>query len=308
MRSNSLFSDLKRTFDRNGNSLHQLILVNVLVFVGLSLVSVGFALFQLEPGWYTRISRVFAIPAYLPNLLLKPWSVVTYMFVHAGFFHILFNMLWLFWIGQILQEYLGNKKLVGLYFLGGFAGALLYILSYNFFPLFANALRGATAVGASASVLAVVVGTATLLPNYTIRMFLIGNVPLKYLALAMVVLDLLSLAGANAGGHFAHLGGAIFGFVYIRQLQGGRDLAAGFNRFLDWLVMRLRRDGRPTRTRSSKLKVSYKQDSTPAKAPAGRRKVPQEVIDGILDKIAQGGYDALTKEEKAILFNASKQD
>lgn len=305
MQSNSLLQDLRNTFRRSNNSLNQLILVNVLVFVALSLVAVVFSLFQLEAGWYTRVSRHLGVYASLPNFLRQPWGLLTYMFVHAGFFHILFNMLWLYWIGQILQEFLGSKKLTALYFLGGFAGAFMYMAAFNLFPLFQTKLGSSYAVGASASVLAVVVGAATLLPNYTIRLFLFGNVPLKYLALAMVVLDLLSAAGTNAGGHFAHLGGALFGYVYIKQLQGGRDLGSGFNRFVDWLVSRF--NGKP------KLRVTHRQNpakpsaSVRSQSPANPNRVPQEVIDRILDKIAQNGYDGLTKEEKEQLFRASKQ-
>ena len=305
MRGNSFLNDLRNNFTRQADSLNQLIIVNVLVFVLLSLIAVVFALFALRTGWYDDISRWLAVPAYLPRLLQKPWSPLTYMFVHSGFFHILFNMLWLYWMGRIFQEYLGNKKLVALYFLGGFAGAFTYMLAFNVFPLFARALPTADAVGASASVLAIVVGTATLLPDYTIRLFLFGNVPLKYLALVMVVLDLLGLAGTNAGGHFAHLGGAIFGFVYIKQLRAGNDLGAWFNRLADWLVTLLRPRGK-----NSRLRVSYKRDGSQAKAPvssANSNRVPQEVIDRILDKIAQNGYDGLSKEEKEQLFKASKQ-
>jgi hypothetical protein len=220
-------------------------------------------------------------------------------------------MLWLYWIGQIFQEYLGSKKLVAVYFLGGLAGAFMYILAFNIFPLFRSIIDTSFAVGASASVLAVVVGAATLLPNFTIRLFLFGNVPLKYLALAMVIIDLLSASGSNAGGHFAHLGGAVFGFVYIKQLQAGRDLGSGFNRMADWLVTTFKP------SKKSRLKVSYR-NPNPSKeatvkttatstAAATHPKVQQESIDRILDKIAQKGYDGLSKEEKEQLFRASKQ-
>lgn len=305
MRGNSFINDLRNNFTRQADSLNQLIAVNVLVFVVLNLIAVVLALFALRLGWYDTISRWLAVPAYLPRLLQKPWSPLSYMFVHSGFFHILFNMLWLYWMGKIFQEYLGNKKLVALYFLGGLAGAVTYILAFNLFPLFKSALPTADAVGASASVLAIVVGTATLLPDYSIRLFLFGNVPLKYLALVMVVLDLLSLSGNNAGGHFAHLGGAIFGFVYIKQLRAGNDLGAWFNRLVDWLATFLR-----PRSKRGKMRVSYKQQSTTANNRLNKsdsNQVPQEVIDRILDKIAQNGYDGLSKEEKEQLFRASKQ-
>ncbi len=300
----SIFQELKDQMLTTGNSLNRLIGINLLVFLVINLLAVLLALFQLKSGWYADISRWLMVPASLSTLLYRPWTLFSYMFLHTGFFHILFNMLWLYWIGRIFQEYLGNKKLVSTYLLGGLAGAAVYIIAFNVFPLFRGIMPQSFALGASASVLAVVVGTATLLPNYTIRLFLFGDVALKYLALVMVILDLLQVSGSNAGGHFAHLGGAAFGFIYIKQLQAGRDLAKGFNRLIDWLVTFLRPG-------KGKLSVSYR--ATPKAAPkkAGTAplvdRVPQEVIDRLLDKIAHQGYDSLSKEEKDILLKASKQ-
>ncbi len=298
--ANSIFQDLKDQMLRTGNSLNRLIGINALVFVVIGLFSALLRLFELHSGWYTDISRWLMVPASLGNLLTRPWTLFTYMFLHTTFFHILFNMLWLYWIGRIFQEYLGNKKLVSTYILGGLAGAVVYIAAFNIFPLFRSSLHLSYALGASASVLAVVVGTATLLPNYTIRLFLFGDVALKYLALVMVVLDLLQVSGTNAGGHFAHLGGAAFGFIYIKQLQAGRDLAGSFNRIADWLVTLFRRP------RKGKLKVSHRSVPKPGPRPLVDR-VPQAVVDALLDKIATQGYDSLSQEEKEILLKASKQ-
>jgi len=300
----SIFQELKDQMLTTGNSLNRLIGINLLVFLVITLLSVILALFQLKAGWYSEISRWLMVPASVETLLYRPWTLFSYMFLHTGFFHILFNMLWLYWIGQIFQEYLGNKKLVSTYILGGLAGAVVYIAAFNIFPLFRGIMANSFALGASASVLAVVVGTATLLPNFTIRLFLFGNVPLKYLALVMIVLDLLQLSGSNAGGHFAHLGGAAFGFIYIKQLQAGRDLAKGFNRFVDWLVTFFRPGKR-------NLKVSYRAQPKTTARKAGvspmTERVPQSVVDTLLDKIAKQGYDSLSAEEKAILLKASKQ-
>lgn len=300
----SIFQELKDQMLTTGNSLNRLIGINLLVFLVITLLSVILALFQLKSGWYSEISRWLMVPASLSTLLYRPWTLFSYMFLHTGFFHILFNMLWLYWIGRIFQEYLGNKKLVSTYILGGLAGAAVYILAFNVFPLFRGIMANSFALGASASVLAVVVGTATLLPNFTIRLFLFGNVPLKYLALVMVVLDLLQVSGSNAGGHFAHLGGAAFGFIYIKQLQAGRDLAKGFNRLADWLVTFARPGKRG-------LKVSYRAQPKTAPRKAGTQplvdRVPQSMVDTLLDKIAKQGYDSLSREEKDILLKASKQ-
>lgn len=300
----SIFQELKDQMLTTGNSLNRLIGINLLVFLVITLLSVILALFQLKSGWYSEISRWLMVPASLTTLLYRPWTLFSYMFLHTGFFHILFNMLWLYWIGRIFQEYLGNKKLVSTYILGGLAGAAVYILAFNVFPLFRGIMANSFALGASASVLAVVVGTATLLPNFTIRLFLFGNVPLKYLALVMVVLDLLQVSGSNAGGHFAHLGGAAFGFIYIKQLQAGRDLAKGFNRLADWLVTFARPGKRG-------LKVSYRAQPKTTARKAGTQplvdRVPQSMVDTLLDKIAKQGYDSLSREEKDILLKASKQ-
>lgn len=295
--SRSIFQELKDQLFTTNNSLNRLIGINLLVFLVINLLAVILALFQLKAGWYSEIARWLMVPAQPATLLLRPWTLLTYMFLHTGFFHILFNMLWLYWIGRIFQEFLGNKKLVSTYLLGGLAGALVYIVAFNIFPLFSSIRQQSFALGASASVLAVVVGTATLLPNYTIRLFLFGDVRLKYLALVMIVLDLLQLSGSNAGGHFAHLGGAAFGFVYIKQLQAGRDLAKGFNRAIDWLVSRFNRP-------KTKLKVSHRRGQP---SPKAQGRIPETVVDALLDKIAKHGYDSLSSEEKELLSKASKQ-
>jgi len=232
-----------------------------------------------------------AIPAYLPKLLIRFWTPLTYMFMHAGWLHILFNMLWLYWFGQIFEEYMGEKRIVGVYLLGGLTGAVFYVFSYNFFPVFAPALLLSTAVGASASVMAIMVATATLLPDYSIPLILIGPVKLKWLALAMVIVDYLSIAGPNAGGEIAHLGGALLGFVYIKRLQKGSDWVAN--------IAGIFRSG----PRLSKLKVVARNTN---KRSANRPR--QEDIDLILDKISTSGYESLTGEEKEILFRASKNE
>jgi hypothetical protein len=216
------------------------------------------------------------------------------MFLHAGIFHILFNMLWLYWMGQIFEEYLGNKRTIGLYLLGGLAGAFLFVLFYNIFPLFTQQpglVEGSTTVGASAAVMAVVIATATLLPDYTIFLMFIGPVRLKWIALFIVILDFLGIAGLNAGGEISHLGGALFGFVYIKQLQRGNDWVGVFTKIFDRFKPK------------SKLTVTSKNN-----AKNSSNKPRQDEIDRILDKISQSGYDSLNKQEKEILFRASKDN
>ncbi|MXV51782.1 rhomboid family intramembrane serine protease [Pedobacter sp. HMF7647] len=225
-----------------------------------------------------------AAPAYLPTLALKFWTPLTYMFTHVDFLHILFNMLWLFWLGKIFIDFLKQRQFVFVYLAGGLAGVLLFILAFNFLPAFKNDVQfSAPLIGASASVMAVVVATATLLPNYSIMLLFFGEVRLKYLAIGYIILSLIDIL-SNPGGSFAHLGGALFGFIYIKQLQSGNDWSKIF-------------------AKRSKLKVVRKNKS------ASRGNIPdQDVIDNILDKISRSGYDSLTKFEKEQLFNASKKN
>lgn len=290
----ALIDDFKGVFTKPNNGLMQLIVINCMVFVVFGLVDV-FLVLGGKAGIAQEISRMLALPANLSSLLRKPWSIVTYMFYHQRFFHILFNMLWLYWIGQILISFLGNRRIWVLYILGGFAGAFMYILAYNIFPLFEPFKNASVAMGASAGVLAVVVGTATLVPDYGIRLLLFGNVKLKYLALVLVLLDLLNLAGSNAGGHFAHLGGGLFGFLFIKQLQNGNDwgkpiyiIGNAIDNFIN---------------RRSRLKIIHKPSSNKHSSVS----VNQAEIDRILDKISEKGYNSLSATEKQVLFNASKK-
>jgi hypothetical protein len=212
------------------------------------------------------------------------------MFMHANIWHLLFNMLWFYWFGQIFEEFLGKRRTLGLYFMGGLAGAFLFVFSYNVFPFFThvNAAAGSVLVGASASVMTIMVATATLVPDYTISLIFIGPVRIKWLVLFFVILDFLSIADLNAGGELAHLGGALIGFMYIKQLQNGNDWIEGIRKLFK---------PRP------KLKVvatNHSRKSTDLPR--------QEEIDLILDKISKSGYDSLNKQEKEILFRASNNE
>ncbi len=288
----TLWQNISSKMLRSGSKLYLLIGINVIVYLAINIPAVVEWLFTGSMDVITYYSNEYlALPAYLPKLLVRFWTPLTYMFMHAGIFHILFNMLWLYWIGQIFEEFSGYKRTVGLYLMGGFAGALFYILSYNFFPVFATALPLSTAVGASASVMAVIVATATLLPDYTIPLFIIGPVKLKWIAIAYVVFDFISIAGPNSGGEIAHLGGALIGFVYIKRLQKGHDWISS--------ITNLFKSG----PRLSNLKVVAR--NTAKKGPSRPR---QEDVDRILDKISTNGYESLNKEEKEILFRASKNE
>ncbi|SDE18144.1 Membrane associated serine protease, rhomboid family [Mucilaginibacter pineti] len=289
----TLWQNIQYKMLRSGNKLNLLIGINVIVFLAINIP----ATLELLLTSFSRPSMIsfyadkyLQLPAHLPTLLIHFWTPLTYSFMHAGILHILFNMLWLYWMGQIFEEYLGNKRTIGLYILGGLSGALFFLLAYNLLPAFTsvNAAAESTIVGASASVMAIVVATATLLPNYTISLILIGPVKLKWLVLVILVIDFLGTVGPNAGGEIAHLGGALFGFIYIKQLQKGHDWIGGISNLFK---------------SRSKLKV------VPGNSNKNTVEFPrQEEIDRILDKISQSGYDSLNKQEREILFRASKNE
>lgn len=284
----SWVGDLWHKVFRSGNPLFLFIGINILVFLGIGICSLVGALGFSNGSLAGYVLQWLQLPAEASAWLYRPWTLVTYMFTQQGFFHVLFNMLWLFWLGIIFLDFLKKRQFTFVYLAGGIVGGLLYLLAYNVIPVFkADAFR-TVMIGSSASVSAVVFATATLLPDYTIRMLFFGNVKLKYLALAFIVLDILAVGGLNAGGSIAHIGGALLGFVYIKRLQSGNDWSRVFGqREHKRKKLRVVRNERPVREEPL---------------------VPnQEVVDRILDKISQSGYDSLTKAEKEALFKASKQ-
>lgn len=296
-----LLTNLKNTFKR-GNIYIQLIYINVGVFVVTTLVSVFLILFKRNGS---AILQYLELPASVDTLLTQPWSLFTYMFMHSGFMHILFNMLWLYWFGNLFLFFFSAKHLRGLYILGGICGGLLYMLAYNVFPYFRDATELSYLLGASASVLAIVVATAYREPNFTVNLLFLGAVRLKYIALFMVLSDLLFMASDNAGGHIAHLGGALAGLWFAMALSKGRDVTRWINVILDWITglfdIKVRRNAR-----KSKMKVHYGTRVDDYNYNA-RKKVQSEEIDRILDKLKQSGYDSLTTDEKKSLFDASKK-
>lgn len=281
----------------------QLIIINVVVFVVLGAMMViseigGF------PSIFEAIHKQFQIPARFAEYVSRPWTLLTYSFTHdlRGILHILFNMLTLYWFGKLFVEYLGSDKLIALYVLGGIAGAVFYLLSYNFIPYFVaqSTADPIVMVGASASVNAIVVAAATLLPDYTFFMLFFGAVRIKYIAAIIVFLSFLGTVGSNAGGNLAHLGGALMGFIYIRQLQVGINWGGWITSVIDATKSLFR--PRP------KVKVTYRKEEAKGKKGAAiTTKASQAEIDTILDKISDRGYESLSKEEKEKLFNASKK-
>lgn len=306
------WDNLKNAFRHSDNSLYKLIAINILVFFGLLILRVLLTISGLG-DFYQEALRYFMMPAYLPKLATQPWSIFTYMFMHEGVFHILFNMLFLYWFGMLIHEYLGSRKLANLYILGGLFGALFYVVIYNLAPYFSQSVESSVMLGASAGVFAIVVGAATLTPNTTFMLLIIGPVKIVYIAAFYVVLSFANSIGANAGGEIAHLGGALLGYLYITQLRKGNDWGVPVQKvgiFFENLFNRSR----------SNVKVSYRKAKTTSSGGFGSfsqksntssnakiQEATQEEIDTILDKIAAKGYDALSKEEKRKLFEFSKK-
>ena len=295
----SFITDLKNSFNR-GNIYIRFIYINVGVFVATSLLGILWMLFNRDGAF---ILRYLQLPAWTVQFIRQPWSLLTYMFMHAGILHLLFNMLWLYWFGQMFLSLFSAKHFRGLYLLGGFCGGLLYMFAYNVFPYFRESLYYSYLLGASASVLAIVVATAVRAPEYRVNFMFIGTVRLKYVALFMVVTDLLFITSGNAGGHIAHLGGALAGWWFTSGLSRGHDVTAWINRMLDWLSGGMRF---PKKAKKPKMEVHYGDKAKDYNYNA-RKKQQSEEIDRILDKLKKSGYNSLTSEEKKSLFDASKK-
>lgn len=278
--------------------LFRLMIINISIFLVIGLIKVITYLTGSGNGLIHSIIDVLAMKAYLPGFIQQPWSLITYMFIHEDFLHILFNMLVLFWTGKIFCDFLNSKKLVVVYLLGGISGALLYMLAYNFFPAFSQSLVISKLIGASAGVIAILAAIATYLPNYAVHLFLFGAVRLKYLAAFLILLYVISIPDGNAGGNISHLGGAVFGFTYIKLLRAGTDSG----RWLEFLLDSILRLTKPP----DKFKVVHRSATQAGKINVPRGASSQETIDAILDKISRSGYSSLTKSEREILFNASK--
>jgi membrane associated rhomboid family serine protease len=291
-----IWDDIKKTF-RDGSNLYRLIYINIAVFILITFVAIiGFLLNNQEIP--VKALNIFAVPSSVGSLLLRPWTLITYMFLHKDIWHILFNMLWLFWFGKIFLEYLDQRKLVAVYLLGGISGAVVYILSFNIFPAFAGVVSESVAIGASASVIAIVIAIAAYVPDYTVQLFLFGRIKIKYMALAIFVLTSVMDFSVNSGGKLAHIGGALFGYLYTVNLRQGRDAGRGFNKILDFFATLFK----PRK----KLKVTHKKAAN--EYEYNKIKVEQQArINLILDKISKGGYDSLTKEEKDTLFRESQK-
>lgn len=292
----SLVRDIQDQFKMQDNALVKIILVNVLVYVIDCLIWVATKISSQEILFHTVQSYQGASSDF--NVLLhKPWTLITYAFSHdtPSPFHIFINMLGLYWFGGLIGEYLGGRRLVSLYFIGAIFGVALYLICYNYVPFYAGK-PSSILIGASASVLAAVVASATLIPEYRFHLVFIGPVKIIYIAAFYVLISLVGSVQGNAGGNIAHLGGAFAGFIFIFFLKKGVDLGKPINAIYDFISRIF--------SRKSNVRMSFFNKSTPA---IDTNYMPdQKEIDSILDKISRSGYESLTKEEKQKLFKASQ--
>lgn len=273
---------------RSRSIVERIIVLNILLFLLTYLFNTLTFLFN---GQGNVLIEWLALKPSFETLLVRPWTILTYGFVHMGLLHILFNLLFLYYFGNLFLDFFSSRQFLVYYLLGIVAGGFIYMLSYNYLP--ALKTQETILIGASAGVTAIVIGIASHIPQYAMRFRFLGNIKLLYIAVAMVVLDVLQIPNGNAGGHLAHLGGALLGFLMTRYFAQGSAL-------VDWTEQLFRPK------RKGPLKTVYK-SSRPG-TPAGRPdETEQEKIDSILDKISKSGYDALTKEEKDFLFKAGKK-
>lgn len=289
--------------------LSRLMVINIAVFLLINISGLLFYLLDIDSAFVQehgvfRITYYLSLPSNLASFALRPWSLITYMFVQESLFHLFFNMWVLYVGGKIFNQFVGQHKLLSTYILSGIAGALLYMITFNIFPAFQNAVVGSFAIGSSASVLGIFIAAATFAPNLPMNVILFGNVKLKYIAIVFIILDLLNIRNGNAGGHIAHLGGAFYGYLFISQLKKNVDFSQSFNTWIAKLKSYFYSDQKKT-----KFKNVHRNPKRPASDEDYLKKKNQHQaeIDAILDKIKKSGYESLNTQEKQKLFDASNQ-
>ncbi|MCR9264765.1 MAG: rhomboid family intramembrane serine protease [Flavobacteriaceae bacterium] len=274
------------------NIAEKLIAINVLIFIldGLSTALLGYS-----------VSQWFHLPKDFLEFFGQPWSLITYSFFHAGLGHIFWNMLMLYFTGRIFLNLFDNQRFLNVYFLGVIIGGIVFLLSYNIFPTLLN--TNTALIGASAGVTAVLIFICAYIPNQEVRVIFF-NVKLWYVGVFFVLVDLIQIPyGGNVGGRLAHLGGALLGYVYARQLLNGKDIGVGFTRFREAVAQLFK-----PREKKAPMKTVYKKDTSGKRSGDYDKMARQKKIDSILDKISKSGYESLSKEEKDFLFKAGKEE
>jgi membrane associated rhomboid family serine protease len=304
-----ILEDFRNVFRKGNNVLWQLILINVSVFVLVLFIQVALSLLGYK-AYYKGFIDSLQLPASFTQLLFQPWSFFSYFFLHENILHLAFNMLFLYFFGNIVHEYLGNRRLLNIYLLGGMVGGLTYMLAYNLLPYFRNELPIAFMLGASGAAFAVMVAAATLLPNYTFLIMFIGPIRIKYIALFYLVISVGSTISTNAGGNIAHLGGAVLGFVFIKQLRKGRDLGSPISAVFDFIKSLFVEDEQiiiPSKKVTEKTYSSGTYGTSRLSKNDTDDYPNDEEVDALLDKISRTGYESLSRDEKLRLFKASQK-
>ena len=297
----NIIEEIKQSFSR-GNYLTRLIYINAGVFLVVKLLSVVCTyILGASNLWITYLE----LPAFFQTLIRQPWSIITYMFMHHDFIHLIFNLLTLYWFGKIFTEYFSQKQLVGLYFLGGIGGAIFYIAAYNFTSVLKANIFFSYLIGASASVMAIIFALVKYIPDEEIHLALIGPIKLKYLGLAMLVLDIIGTTSVNAGGSISHIGGAITGYLFAASMiKSGKDITDPINRIISSINDFFKRNKKPKFTVH---RNTTKTDEEWNIENQNRKRENNEEINKILDKIKKSGYANLTDEEKKRLFELSNK-
>ena len=288
--ANFIIEDFKKAWSKEDNGLIKIILINIIIFVSISILEVFITLSGGGSLFRVVINKLM-LPASFTTFILQPWSLISYFFLHLSFGHILWNMLFLYWFGKIIHDNIGNNAVISLYILGGIIGGLSYMALFNIIPFYGDRVSESLMLGASAGVFSIVAGSATLLPNYTFYLLFLGPVRIKYIALFYILLSFFDVTGSNAGGEIAHIGGALIGYLFIKQLQNGVNMGDGVIKIINLF-------NRKNSSKKEKESTINKESSFD---------ISQDEIDKILDKISESGYSSLSKKEKEKLFNASKK-
>ena len=290
-----------------GNTLMTLIAICLIMYVGLAFMkAIWYFRFTKEeaPGYFNKdVLGLFILPADFDNLLSRPWTIITHMFVHDNFWKIFSNMLWLWCFGYIMQDSTGSKKIIPVFVYGALGGGIAFMLAYNLLPTLHAQMPFANAIGASAGVMAIAIATTTLSPGYRIFPLLGGGIPLWVLTAFYMISDLVTISFSDTGNLIAHITGAVTGFLFVFFLRRGFDPGKWMNDFFDW-VNDLFNPDKPKKGKNIKEELFYRSSATPYKKTSN---LTQQRVDEILDKINQQGYEFLTEEEKELLKRASEE-
>lgn len=299
----NFWEEIKRRY-QVGAITTRLLYVNIGVFVIIKLLSVIVSVANPSADPTAFVADWLAVPAYLPQLIYRPWTLITYQFLHFDFMHLLFNMVFLYSFGQLFIQKFSQRQVLSVYLWGGIWGGVFYLLSFNFLPYYKEGLMMSQMIGASASLLALVLAPATASPNEKIRLMFIGDVKLKYMAIGIVIMDLMSITSDNAGGHIAHLGGAFAGFWFAHDyLKRNKDMTAWIAKMVDFFATYFKTIGQPRKPKMKARKTGGKK----ADMQFNKHKLEKQVqVDHILEKVKATGYSSLSKAEKEQLFKASK--